>query len=209
MGKVPTGTRSFKWTGWVRSLGVPSTPGTTVGHWGKQQLRRMAVSSAAEVLGPGTSSRASPKPRLTHWMDHAGAGLLSSPSANPKLDSSPSRRPWNEPLWSRRPHVPADQPCRAADRTGLWLQLYEPKPTEGPPSRWRVRGGEERDESRPHRTSQWLQSCNPAAPRSWAWMPRFLKAGRPRALTATVWRRLSAQQVKRGCSRQRALRKPE
>ena len=43
---------------------------------------------------------------------------------------------------------------------------YELEPTKGPQTRWSAKEGGERDEGRPHKASQWLQSRNPTAPRS-------------------------------------------
>lgn len=82
----------------------------------------MAVSSEAEVLGLGTSSRASPKPRLTYWT-MLGQGCSALPLQTQRWTQVLQEAPGMKPYGAERLQVHADQPCRAADGTGLWLQL--------------------------------------------------------------------------------------
>lgn len=125
--------------------------------------------------------------------------MLGQDSSAPPLQTQSWTRVLREaPEWSRRLQVRADQ--TAEQLTGQAL-VCEPQPTKGPQSRRRARGGQETRAGRPHRTSRGLQSCNPAAARSGRRTPR---------LPLPPWgRHPSAQRAGRGCSRQRAPRKPE
>lgn len=99
------------------SAGASPVPERTVGPR-EEQLRRMSVSSKAEVLSLGTSPRASPKPSNPHPLTGPCWDRTPQlPLRKPKAGLESFKKPLNgaEGCKSARPD------CRAADWTGAGM----------------------------------------------------------------------------------------